>query len=152
MAKNMQLFHDICHRNSDHREGDASQHALGQTPPRQTPPWANPLGGHCSGRYASYWNAFLSYHVLSNCNPANFNCRICIFISNASKIYVKRERTSKCIFLMSSRLLFRFDFRPKSSTHIKWHLLNFNILVLICTENLKCIVWNLDDLIFQVKI
>ena len=47
----------------------------GQTPPRQTPPQADtpqadtppgrhPLGrpqdGHCSGRYASYWNAFLS--------------------------------------------------------------------------------------------
>ena len=41
------------------------------TPPRQTPPWADvPLGrhhqvdtprrdGHCSRRYASYWNAFL---------------------------------------------------------------------------------------------
>ena len=44
-----------------------------QTPPwadipRQTPPfrhplpsacWDTPPGGHCSGRYASYWNAFL---------------------------------------------------------------------------------------------
>ena len=30
--------------------GCVSQHALGQTP--------SPLGGHCCGRYASYWNAF----------------------------------------------------------------------------------------------
>ena len=30
-----------------------------QTPPRQTPPNAD---GHCSGRYASYWNAFLFVH------------------------------------------------------------------------------------------
>ena len=36
----------------------------GSPPPRQTPP---PLGrhlsaeGHCSGRYASYWNAFLLF-------------------------------------------------------------------------------------------
>ena len=32
-----------------HPPGQVSQHALGQTPP----------DGHCSGRYASYWNAFL---------------------------------------------------------------------------------------------
>ena len=36
----------------------------GQTPPGQTPPWADPPSppegdGYCSGRYASYWNAFL---------------------------------------------------------------------------------------------
>ena len=37
-----------------------------QTPPKQTPldkhphPWADtPADGYCSGRYASYWNAFL---------------------------------------------------------------------------------------------
>ena len=33
----------------------------GQTPPMQTPPAECMLAydGHCSGRYASYWNAFL---------------------------------------------------------------------------------------------
>ena len=31
-----------------------------QTPPRQTPPWAD-RDGYCSGRYASYWNAFLCW-------------------------------------------------------------------------------------------
>ena len=33
-----------------------SQHTLGQTPPSLT---RQPPDGHCSGRYASYWNAFL---------------------------------------------------------------------------------------------
>ena len=44
------------------------------TLPRQTPhPGRHPLGrhtppdGHCSGRYASYWNAFL-YLVTNSCN------------------------------------------------------------------------------------
>ena len=41
---------------------------LGRHPPAHTPvdrhppadtPWADTPGGHCSGRYASYWNAFL---------------------------------------------------------------------------------------------
>ena len=34
----------------------------GQTPPTQTPPWTDtlpPADGHCSGRYAFSWNAFL---------------------------------------------------------------------------------------------
>ena len=31
----------------------------GQTLPRQTPPPVPPPDGHCSGRYASYWNASL---------------------------------------------------------------------------------------------
>ena len=34
----------------------------GRHPPADTPPLADtlpPLDGHCSGRYASYWNAFL---------------------------------------------------------------------------------------------
>ena len=45
------------------------RHPLGRHPPGYTPPWADPLAlgkppphpdGHCSERYASYWNAFLS--------------------------------------------------------------------------------------------
>ena len=35
--------------------------------PRQTPPWEDtpsPADGYCSGRYASYWNAFLLTIVL----------------------------------------------------------------------------------------
>ena len=39
------------------------QHALGQTPPGQTP---SP-DGHCSGRYASYWNASLCLYFVSWC-------------------------------------------------------------------------------------
>ena len=38
-------------------------HGLGQTPLRVDTPWAEPTSppphGHWSGRYASYWNAFL---------------------------------------------------------------------------------------------
>ena len=36
--------------------GGAWRGCLADTPPGQTPP---PPDGHCSGRYASYWNAFL---------------------------------------------------------------------------------------------
>ena len=32
---------------------------LGRHTPRQTPSWVDPPDDHCSGRYASYWNAFL---------------------------------------------------------------------------------------------
>ena len=49
----------------------------GQTPPGQTPPWADTPppktgDGHCSGLYASYWNAFLlllfwDEHLVSVC-------------------------------------------------------------------------------------
>ena len=42
--------------------GDARCPQADPPPPKQTPPWAdNPLprDGHWSGRYASYWNAFL---------------------------------------------------------------------------------------------
>ena len=45
---------------------------MGRHPPGQTPPWADtpqadtlPSDGHCSGRYASYWNAFLFFFVCS---------------------------------------------------------------------------------------
>ena len=57
----------------------------GQTPPPgQTPPWADiplgtpaPRGGHCSGRYASYWNAFLfRTHIERNENERNFSPNI----------------------------------------------------------------------------
>ena len=38
------------------------RHPLRQTPPLgRHPPGRHPSDGHCSGRYASYWNAFLLY-------------------------------------------------------------------------------------------
>ena len=41
----------------------------GRHPPRQTPPppgkHTPPHDGHCSGQYASYWNAFLFHRRLS---------------------------------------------------------------------------------------
>ena len=70
------IFTSVCH--SVHREGVCvSQHELGQTPPGthplpsacwDTPPCPvhagiHPPGGHCCGRYASYWNAFLYLYV-----------------------------------------------------------------------------------------
>ena len=60
------VFTRVC--DSVHREG--LQHPLlsiqppGLTPlPGQTPP--APRDGHCSGRYASYWNAVLFSHVIA---------------------------------------------------------------------------------------
>ena len=65
---------------ADNLPGTRGRHPLGRHPPGQTPssPGQTPLGtggrhptppradtplpdGHCSGRYASYWNAFLYY-------------------------------------------------------------------------------------------
>ena len=42
-------------RGVSHWAGVCGRHPLGQTPPGQP----SPFGCHCSGRYASYWNAFL---------------------------------------------------------------------------------------------
>ena len=53
--------------------GGVSKHALGQTPPSwadtpgSQPPGRHPppsSGGHCCGRYASYWNAFFLYNTV----------------------------------------------------------------------------------------
>ena len=35
------------------------RHPLGRHLPRQNSPQQTPRDGHCSGRYASYWNVFL---------------------------------------------------------------------------------------------
>ena len=43
-----------------------------QTPPRQTPPLGrhpSPQNDHCSGQYASYWNAFLFKTFLEDISP-----------------------------------------------------------------------------------
>ena len=66
------MFSQACVKNSVHRGvrgrctyplPPARQMPPGQTPPlgRHPPPWADTprSDGHCSGRYASYWNAFL---------------------------------------------------------------------------------------------
>ena len=53
---------------SVHRAGvSASVHA-GIHTPQQTPPPGRPpaADGHCSGRYASYWNAFLFGQIIYN--------------------------------------------------------------------------------------
>ena len=49
-------------RQTPHPQADTplSRHPLGQTPPGRHPP---PSDDHCSGRYASYWNAFLFTHT-----------------------------------------------------------------------------------------
>ena len=58
-------------------EGGSGRHPPGRHTPGQThplgrhPPWAdtsppNPGDGHCSGRYASYWNALLSLVSLTS--------------------------------------------------------------------------------------
>ena len=38
----------------------------GPHPSKQRPPELTPSGGHCSGQYASYWNAFLLFLNLTN--------------------------------------------------------------------------------------
>ena len=56
------IFSQTCVKNSVHGGGGVrgvSQHALGQIPPWQTPPIDTPSTGYYSGRYLSYWIAFL---------------------------------------------------------------------------------------------
>ena len=56
-------------------EVSSRHHPPGQTPPLSRPPCPvhagihHPPGGHCSGRYACYWNAFLYFATnnLSEC-------------------------------------------------------------------------------------
>ena len=59
VAERLCFHRRVCH--SVHGAGGCvSQHALGQTP--------SPPDGHCSGRYASYWNAFLFGKIFAeNC-------------------------------------------------------------------------------------
>ena len=54
------VFSQMCVKNSVHEGGRCTplgRHPSRHTPPDQTPP--SPREGHCSGRYASYWSAFL---------------------------------------------------------------------------------------------
>ena len=79
---------------------------LGRHPPTpgQTPPWADtplarhpplpytspPADGHCSGRYASYWNAFLFVNSI-----ASFVCSLL----NVNGPLVGVNQTCRCIIL-----------------------------------------------------
>ena len=53
------------------------------TPGVDTPPQPHPADGHCSGRYASYWNAFLSDLLLPRLPTklweSNIFSRVCVF-------------------------------------------------------------------------
>ena len=73
------IFSQACVKNSVHRGVSALVHAGIHPPGRHPPPWADttpsgrhppppgqtpppplpPVDSYCSGRYASYWNAFL---------------------------------------------------------------------------------------------
>ena len=57
--------------------GSASVHAGIPHPPEADPPGSRPPGrdSHCCGRYASYWNAFLSFLMFPPCHPW---CRPCV--------------------------------------------------------------------------
>ena len=102
---------NVITHHSVHGGGDLPP--LRQIPPEQTPPWANtpsgqtlplgrhppmqtphPLGRHplhsacweiraTSGRYASYWNAYLfcpkfsKFHSRKKCTRRTINCRVC---------------------------------------------------------------------------
>ena len=54
------MFSQACVKNSVHRGEGVCPSACWDTLPGQTPP-----GGHCSERYASYWNAFLLLRLIT---------------------------------------------------------------------------------------
>ena len=69
--------------------GGVSQHTLGQTPPQAYTPWADPPpDGQCSGRYASYWNAFLWFLKIKGCSfPNNFT-----YINYSNEVQVVSQK------------------------------------------------------------
>ena len=95
-------------------EGCLPQCMLGytpsHTPPRQTPPWADtpwtytppgrhlprqtPLVGYCTGRYASYWNAFLFLN----------NVWFCVWPTQENPIFLSGRRDSSSVRKCSSQL------------------------------------------------
>ena len=100
-------------------------------PPRQTfPPWADPPGrhppparadipeagtpsrdGHCSGRYASHWNAFLLYLYFLD----TFCCRI--FTSQEKYFETICSKQKKCMISDGIKLLFAVRAGVPSLTH-----------------------------------
>ena len=89
------VFTGVC--DSVHRGGLSSMH-WGDTP-RQTPPGQTlPLGrhppdGHCSERYASYWNAFLLVSVFST-------AVVCICALSMVAIFYKNSNENAGIFVV----------------------------------------------------
>ena len=71
------VFIGVC--DSVHGGGGVSQHALGHTPPPD---------GHCSGRYASYWNGFLLTLI---CGDLNMNIAF-LRLDNVTLVFVSKLR------------------------------------------------------------
>ena len=87
------MFSPGCVKNSVHERGEVytpprqTPHLGRHTPPRQTP--TPPISdGHCSGRYASYWNAFLL--ILQLKKPLLFNV-----VSSTCANYIISDRICK---------------------------------------------------------
>ena len=88
-----------------------ARHLNRQTPPkagrqplgRHPPPW----DGHCSGRYASYWNAFL---LISFADTTLFNVQFFLFIdrnrhrTHRQSKWLKYTVYSKCIYTMQPHI------------------------------------------------
>ena len=58
------MFSQACVKNSVHRGGGVYPSMLVGRPPGQTPPLPS-ADVYCSGRYASYWNAFLFIYLIN---------------------------------------------------------------------------------------
>ena len=82
------IFSHVSVSHSVHGGGSLPQCMLGYIPPSpgQTPPReAKSPDGHCSGRYASYWNAFL-LSINSRWQLCNTHCLLAYF-SGGSRIF-----------------------------------------------------------------
>ena len=100
--------------------GSASQHALRQTPPPGR-------DGHCCGRYASYWNAFLFLY--------NFSSTTLFYFSLL--VFEEKTKKRKSSDLPSSRLHRQIE--KKSFHYCHW------TRVVECQDNYKMnelLSWN----------
>ena len=119
------MFSQACVKNSVHGEGgeppQTDTPTLRQTPPgrhapgRHLSPGLPPRNGHCSGRYASYWNAFLFTEILSE--RAETFYLLYMIINRKSLVRGKRDLE---LNLISGRILVNASSIYIEVGNIKW--------------------------------
>ena len=72
-------------------------------------------GGHCSGRYACYWNAFLSFTTVHHLQP---NIVKFFFLSSVVMLQIVEPNFYSRRYLIDNRLKYSFDTSAVFSRHL----------------------------------